>query len=168
MVKENISLTQLFMLIFNYLLGSAIVIGVGKDAKQDAWIAIILMTLIGIGLMYFYYSINRLLPNKNLFEIIGVLFYKTNHHFAKLRLCHLFSLYDNPGDSYLWRNDYFSHSSKYTDRGHHFFYYARNRLHSLPWFRGSRKSSGNIYSLYCAIFNSSFDLFTYKWRDTIA
>ena len=74
MVKENISLTQLFMLIFNYLLGSAIVIGVGKDAKQDAWIAIILMTLIGIGLMYFYYSINRLLPNKNLFEIMEYCF----------------------------------------------------------------------------------------------
>ena len=59
MVKENISLTQLFVLIFNFLLGSAIVVGVGKDAKQDAWIAIILMTLIGIGLMYFYYSINQ-------------------------------------------------------------------------------------------------------------
>jgi len=39
MVKENISLTQLFMLIFNYLLGSAIVIGVGKDAQQD-WLYI--------------------------------------------------------------------------------------------------------------------------------
>ena len=74
MVKENISLTQLFMLIFNFLLGSAIVIGVGKDAKQDAWIAILLMTLIGIGLMYFYYSINRLLPNKNLFEIMEYCF----------------------------------------------------------------------------------------------
>ena len=74
MVKENISLTQLFMLIFNFLLGSAIVIGVGKDAKQDAWIAIILMTLIGIGLMYFYYSINRLLPSKNLFEIMEYCF----------------------------------------------------------------------------------------------
>src|SRR3954453_4449709 len=74
MVKENISLTQLFVLIFNFLLGSAIVVGVGKDAKQDAWIAIILMTLIGIGLMYFYYSINQLLPNKNLFEIMEYCF----------------------------------------------------------------------------------------------
>jgi spore germination protein KB len=74
MVKENISLTQLFMLIFNFLLGSAIVVGVGKEAKQDAWIAIILMTLIGIGLMYFYYSINQLLPNKNLFEIMEYCF----------------------------------------------------------------------------------------------
>ena len=58
MVKENISLTQLFVLIFNFLLGSAIVIGLGKDAMQDAWIAIFLMTFIGIGLMYLYYSIN--------------------------------------------------------------------------------------------------------------
>ena len=74
MVKENISLKQLFMLIFNFLLGSAIVVGVGKDAKQDAWIAILLTTLIGIGLMYFYSSINQLLPNKNLFEIMEYCF----------------------------------------------------------------------------------------------
>ena len=67
MVKENISLTQLFMLIFNFLLGSAIVIGVGKDAKQDAWIAIILMTLIGIGLMYFYYSISQIAARQESF-----------------------------------------------------------------------------------------------------
>jgi len=74
MVKENISLTQLFMLIFNFLLGSAIVFGIGKEAKQDAWIAIFLATLIGIGLIYFYYSISRLLPNKNLFEIMEYCF----------------------------------------------------------------------------------------------
>ena len=61
-----------------------LLIGVGKDAKQDAWIAILLTTLIGIGLMYFYYSFNRLLPNKNLFESHGVLFYKANHHFLSL------------------------------------------------------------------------------------
>ena len=72
MVKENISLTQLFILIFNYLLGSAIVIGLGKEALQDAWIAIVLTTFIGIGLMYLYYSINGFLPNKNLFEIWSI------------------------------------------------------------------------------------------------
>ena len=74
MVKENISLTQLFVLIFNFLLGSSIVIGLGKDAMQDAWIAIFLMTFIGIGLMYLYYSINGILPNKNLFEILEYCF----------------------------------------------------------------------------------------------
>jgi spore germination protein KB len=74
MVKENISLTQLFVLIFNFLLGSSIVIGIGKEAMQNAWISILLMTFIGMGLMYLYYSINSLLPNKNLFEILEYCF----------------------------------------------------------------------------------------------
>ena len=60
MLKENISLTQLFTIMVNFLLGSAIVLGVGKEAKQDAWIAIGIATLIGIGLMYFYYSLNQI------------------------------------------------------------------------------------------------------------
>src|SRR3954454_6070673 len=74
MLKENISLTQLFTIIVNFYLGSAIVLGVGKEAKQDAWIAIGIATLIGTGLIYFYYSLNRLLPNKNLFEMMEYCF----------------------------------------------------------------------------------------------
>ena len=74
MLKENISLTQLFTIMVNFLLGSAIVLGIGKEAKQDVWIAIGIATLIGIGLMYFYYSLNRLLPNKNLFEMMEYCF----------------------------------------------------------------------------------------------
>lgn len=70
MLKENISLTQLLCLIINFLLGSAIVMGVGSSAKQDAWIAISIATLIGTGIIYFYYSLNNLLPNKNFFEIM--------------------------------------------------------------------------------------------------
>ena len=67
MVKEYISLTQLFVLIFNFLLGSSIVIGLGKDAMQDAWIAIFLMTFIGVGLMYLYYSINAVFCQTKIF-----------------------------------------------------------------------------------------------------
>src|SRR4051812_23950174 len=74
MLKENISLTQLFTIMVNFLLGSAIVLGVGKEAGKDAWIAIGIATLIGTGLMYFYYLLNMLLPNKNLFEIMGYCF----------------------------------------------------------------------------------------------
>ena len=74
MVKENISLTQLFVLIFNFLIGSSIVIGLAKDAMQNAWISILLMTFIGIGFMYLYYSINGILPDKNLFEILEYCF----------------------------------------------------------------------------------------------
>jgi spore germination protein KB len=74
MLKENISLMQLFALMVNYLLGSAIVIGVGKEAQQNGWIAIGLATLIGLGLVFFYYSLMQLLPNKNLFEIMEYCF----------------------------------------------------------------------------------------------
>jgi spore germination protein KB len=74
MLKENISLTQLFTIMVNFLLGSAIVLGVGKEAGKDAWIAIGIATVIGTGLMYFYYSLNRLLPNKNLFEMMEYCF----------------------------------------------------------------------------------------------
>jgi spore germination protein KB len=74
MLKENISLTQLFTIMVNFLLGSAIVLGVGKEAGKDAWIAIGIATLIGTGLMYFYYSLNSLLPNKNLFEMMEYCF----------------------------------------------------------------------------------------------
>ena len=74
MLKENISSTQLFILIFNSIFGSAIIYGVGKEVHQDAWIAIILTTLIGIGLMYLYYNISSLMPGKNLFEAMGYCF----------------------------------------------------------------------------------------------
>jgi spore germination protein KB len=74
MLKENISTTQLFALVVSYVLGSAIVTGVGKEAMHDAWIAILIATVIGAGLMYFYYSFNKLLPNKNLFEIMEYCF----------------------------------------------------------------------------------------------
>lgn len=74
MLKENISLMQLFTIMFHFLIGSSVVYGLGKEAKLDAWIAIIIATLIGIGLMYFYYSLNSLLPNKNLFNIMEYCF----------------------------------------------------------------------------------------------
>lgn len=74
MLKENLSLIQLLALVFIFLLGSSIVMGIGLEAGTDSWIAIILATLTGTGIMYFYYSINRLLPDKNLFEILEYCF----------------------------------------------------------------------------------------------
>ncbi|MBB6447324.1 GerAB/ArcD/ProY family transporter [Bacillus benzoevorans] len=74
MLKENISASQLFALVVCYILGTAIVTGTGKEAMQDTWIAVMIATVIGIGLMYFYYALNQLLPNKNLFEIMEFCF----------------------------------------------------------------------------------------------
>lgn len=74
MLKENISLTQLFTLIVNLLLGSSIIVGIGIDAQQNGWIAVIIATFLGCGLMFFYFSLNGLLPNKNLYEIMEYCF----------------------------------------------------------------------------------------------
>lgn len=70
MEKENISLSQLLTLLINFLLGSAIVVGIGGDAKNDAWIAIALASFIGIGIIWFYHLLINMLPEKNLFQLL--------------------------------------------------------------------------------------------------
>ncbi|WP_096200815.1 GerAB/ArcD/ProY family transporter [Bacillus sp. FJAT-45350] len=67
---EKINLWQLFILIVLFELGSVLVVGVAFEAKQDAWIAILLATFIGIGLILLYIFILSLEKEKNLFEII--------------------------------------------------------------------------------------------------
>ncbi|GKU84449.1 GerAB/ArcD/ProY family transporter [Niallia sp. NCCP-28] len=74
MLTEKLSLIQLLTLIINFLLGSAIVIGVGLEAKRDAWIVVLIGMVIGLLVMLFYFQINYLLPDKNLFEIFEYCF----------------------------------------------------------------------------------------------
>ncbi|TCP22662.1 spore germination protein KB [Scopulibacillus darangshiensis] len=73
-MKENISLWQFFVLTITFELGSAVVVGIGNDAKQDAWIAILLAALPGFLLIWMYSYLLSLLPGKNLFEIMEVAF----------------------------------------------------------------------------------------------
>ncbi|MGG1400134.1 endospore germination permease [Bacillus salipaludis] len=70
MEKENISLGQLLTLLINFLLGSAIVVGIGGGAKNDAWIAIGVSTFLGIGVIWFYHTFSNRLEGKNLFQLI--------------------------------------------------------------------------------------------------
>ncbi|MFT8319666.1 MAG: GerAB/ArcD/ProY family transporter [Bacillus sp. (in: firmicutes)] len=74
MLTEKLSLSQLLTLIINFLLGSAIVIGVGLEAKRDAWIVVIIGMFIGLIVISFYYYILSLLPGKNLFELFEYCF----------------------------------------------------------------------------------------------
>lgn len=73
---EKISLFQLFVLIFLFEIGSTVVVGVAIEAKQDAWIAILNATIIGLIIvrMYTFFLVHN--PGKNLFEIIKVSFGK--------------------------------------------------------------------------------------------
>ncbi|PKG25090.1 GerAB/ArcD/ProY family transporter [Niallia nealsonii] len=74
MSKENISLSQLAALLFNFQIGSSVVIGLGLNAKEDAWIVIVISMMIGIFIVAFYYYIAILLPGKNLYEIFEYCF----------------------------------------------------------------------------------------------
>lgn len=55
MENSKINPFQFFCLIVLFELGSAIVLGVGIDAKQDAWITIILGSIAGVIMFYVYY-----------------------------------------------------------------------------------------------------------------
>jgi spore germination protein KB len=67
--KENISLSQLLTLLINFLLGSAIVVGVGGEAKNDAWLAIALGGLIGIGIITLNHFFVLRFPDMNIFQV---------------------------------------------------------------------------------------------------
>lgn len=77
MEKVRISPNQLLYLIILFELGSAIVIGYGMEAKQDAWLATLIAMGAGIGLFYFVYRpIFKMYPDMPLTAILEKTFGK--------------------------------------------------------------------------------------------
>ena len=67
---EHISHWQVLTLIVTFEAGSSIVLGVGNKAGQDVWIALLIATALGIGLIYGYFLLLAKHPGENLFEIM--------------------------------------------------------------------------------------------------
>lgn len=65
--KEGISLLMLF------ILGSTLIIGIGGDAKNDAWITGILAIFISVPMLLVYGRILVIFPGKDLYEILEIL-----------------------------------------------------------------------------------------------
>jgi spore germination protein KB len=63
MVTEKIKASQLFVLIVFFEMGSSILVGLGAQAKQDAWIAILLGLAGGLLLFLIYYRLYRYYPD---------------------------------------------------------------------------------------------------------
>ncbi|PGY08449.1 GerAB/ArcD/ProY family transporter [Bacillus sp. AFS031507] len=63
MEKAKISATQLFVLVVLFEMGSAILVGIASDAKQDAWIAILLGLTGGIMIFFIYYKLYIYYPD---------------------------------------------------------------------------------------------------------
>ncbi|PRX31703.1 spore germination protein KB [Orenia metallireducens] len=66
---KKISNLQLFILVVNFLLGSAILFPLGIKAKQDSYLVMVFALPLGIILAMIYIKINSIDPQKNLIEI---------------------------------------------------------------------------------------------------
>ncbi|RBW68097.1 GerAB/ArcD/ProY family transporter [Bacillus taeanensis] len=66
MEKAKISAIQLFVMMFIFEMGTAVVISYGAEARKDAWLAILLAMCGGIVLFFIYYFLFRHYPNLSL------------------------------------------------------------------------------------------------------
>lgn len=73
---ESISLLQFSVLLFIFITGSAIVIGIGGEAKNDSWIAIAVATFIGVFLFRYYLYLMDKANKENLFLLFEFCFGK--------------------------------------------------------------------------------------------
>ena len=76
MVKEEITQKEAICLLINFIMGSTLIMGIGTNAKNDAWLAGIFGLLISIPVIVIYARIIQLFPGKNLYDIIYLLFGK--------------------------------------------------------------------------------------------
>ena len=67
---EQITKTQLFSLMLLFEIGSTTLFALGIGAKQDAWIVILIATIISFGLIWIFTQIQKQYPDKNLVEIL--------------------------------------------------------------------------------------------------
>jgi len=67
MMRERLSGYQLFVLAFFLLLGSTVVLGVGTEAMQDAWIAVGASSVIGLAITAWYCMLLARHPGQSLY-----------------------------------------------------------------------------------------------------
>ncbi len=76
MNKEVLSDRQKIFLVSLFLIGETAIYVLGSSAKQDAWLAILLAILIALIMALIYGRLHYLFPEKDLFDMIEILFGK--------------------------------------------------------------------------------------------
>lgn len=76
MQKEMISSYQAICIIIFFIFGSSIVMGVSSDTAQDSWLALLLAVPMALPVLLVYARIIKLFPERDLFELIELLFGK--------------------------------------------------------------------------------------------
>jgi spore germination protein KB len=74
MNKQVISSRQAICIITVYICGSSVVLGGFTDAEQDSWLSLLLAQIIVMPVLIIYARIMKLYPEKNIYEIINILF----------------------------------------------------------------------------------------------
>ncbi|UOF92622.1 spore germination protein [Fodinisporobacter ferrooxydans] len=67
--QERLSLWQLFVLLVMFEAGSAVVVGIANEAKQDAWIAVLMAGIGGLFLAWMYHAILAPNPGLGLYQL---------------------------------------------------------------------------------------------------
>nr|WP_319487673.1 endospore germination permease [uncultured Caproiciproducens sp.] len=76
MNSKYISTRQAICIIVVYICGSSVVLGGSSTAEQDTWISLLLSQIIAIPMVLIYARIIKLFPEKNIYEVIEILFGK--------------------------------------------------------------------------------------------
>ncbi len=76
MRKEVVTFSQAVFTIVLFLFGSSVVVGVSGEAGQDAWISLLIASVMVIPLLAVYARIMRLFPETDLYDILEILFGK--------------------------------------------------------------------------------------------
>lgn len=70
MVQEKIGYSQLFYIMMAFEVGSTVIFGVGAEAKQDAWLVILVSMFCGLILMWVYTKLFEYFPEDTLTQMI--------------------------------------------------------------------------------------------------
>ncbi|MDV3428031.1 MAG: spore germination protein, partial [Bacillota bacterium] len=73
----HISKHQLFTLMFIFEIGSTTLFALGIEAKQDAWLAILIALFIGLGFVWIYTQLQKSFPHKDFVDLITSISGKT-------------------------------------------------------------------------------------------
>lgn len=69
---ETISRVQLFVLLILFNIGSTLILNIGQEAKNNAWLAILLASFGGIIILIFHFRIMDFYPQMDLFQMLDL------------------------------------------------------------------------------------------------
>ncbi|KRQ87364.1 Spore germination protein YndE [Caloramator mitchellensis] len=76
MNKETISIRQAINIMSMFIIGSSVIVGVGGEAKNDIWLALLIAIFLSLVLTYFYSQILMLFPGIDFVNILKQIFGK--------------------------------------------------------------------------------------------